>query len=96
MMTLLRSLAIMGYFSVLAAPISAGPVRKAGDPSRDLRQTTQARTLLLQDPALAEYNIGVIVQDRVAILWGPVPSAEVAFRAELCLRAMLELTEVPR
>jgi hypothetical protein len=40
------------------------------------------------------WNIGVTVRNRVATLWGPVPSAEVAFRAELCLKAMIELTEV--
>lgn len=94
MITLLRLLGMVGCFALFVGPISGGPVRKAGDPSRDLRQTTQARALLVQDPALTGYNIGVIVQDRVATLWGPVPSADVAFRAELCLRAMLELAEV--
>jgi hypothetical protein len=66
----------------------------AGDPARDVRQTMQARKLLLDDPELAGINIGVIVTDRVAVLWGPVPSAEVAFKAELCVRTMIELVEI--
>ena len=74
--------------------VSAGPARIGGDLSRDLRQTIQARRLLADDPDLAPWNIGVIVQDRVATLWGPVPSAEVAFRAEICLKSMIELTEI--
>lgn len=68
--------------------------RIGGDPARDQRQTMQARLLLATDPDLAAFNIGVIVTDRVAEIWGPVPSAEVAFRAELCVRTMIELAEV--
>jgi osmotically-inducible protein OsmY len=66
----------------------------AGDPARDVRQTMQVRKLLLDEPELAQINIGVIVTDRVAVLWGPVPSPEVAFRAELCVRTMIELVEI--
>jgi BON domain len=65
-----------------------------GEPSRDVRHTMQARKLLADDPELAAWNIGVVVNDRVAVLWGPAPSAEVAFHAELCLKAMVELVEV--
>jgi hypothetical protein len=72
----------------------AGPARIGGDPARDMRQTLHARKLLADDPDLAMWNIGVSVRDRVATLWGPVPSAEVAFRAELCLKSMIELMEV--
>ncbi len=69
-------------------------MRTLGDPARDVRQTIQARKLLADDPDLAAWNIGVTIQDRVATLWGPVPSAEVAFRAELCLRSIIELADV--
>jgi BON domain len=78
----------------LVIPLQAGARRIIGDPSRDAGYTTQARKLLADDPELAEWNIGVMVNDRVAILWGPAPSAEVAFRAEMCLKAMVELVEV--
>ena len=54
----------------------------------------RARKLLADDPDLETFNIGVSVQNRVATLWGPVPSIEVAFRAELVLRTMFELTAV--
>jgi hypothetical protein len=72
----------------------SGQSRIIGDPSRGVQHTILARRLLLDDPDLASINIGVIVTDRVAVLWGPVPSAEVAFRAELCMRSMVELVEV--
>jgi osmotically-inducible protein OsmY len=75
-------------------PAGAGQSRIIGDPARDVRQTMQARKLLLADPELARINIGVIVRNRVAVLWGPVPSAEVAFKAELCVRTMIELVEI--
>src|SRR5262245_54346582 len=79
---------------IMPLAASAGPARMGGDLSRDVRQTIQARRLLADDPELAPWNIGVIVQDRVATLWGPVPSAEVAFRAEICLKSMIELSEI--
>ena len=74
--------------------VRGGQGRTIGDPARDVRQTMQARKLLLDEPELAQINIGVIVTDRVAVLWGPVPSPEVAFRAELCVRTMIELVEI--
>ena len=54
----------------------------------------EARKLLADDSDLEAFNIGVTVRNRVATLWGPVPSIEVAFRAELVLRSMFELTAV--
>jgi hypothetical protein len=61
---------------------------------RDLVQTVQARKLLLEDPVLGPLNLGVKVTGRVAILWGPVPSQELSFRAEQRLQTMFELAEV--
>src|SRR6266446_3806353 len=62
--------------------------------SRDLGLTLQARRLLLKDRELGPLNLGVRIRDRVAILWGPVPSAELALKAETCLRAMFEIVEI--
>jgi hypothetical protein len=59
-----------------------------------VRQTIAARKLLADDPDLAAWNIGVIVTNRVAKLWGPAPSAEIAFRAEVRLRSMIALADV--
>jgi hypothetical protein len=73
---------------------SAGPDRPAREPSPDVTHTIQARKLLADDPELANWNLGVFVTDRVAVLWGPAPSAEVAFRAEERLRTMIELVGV--
>lgn len=86
-------LALLGSLGLIAS-IDAGPIRMPGDAARDTRQTLQARRVLTEDPELASVNIGVFVQNRVATLWGPVPSAEIAFRAELCLKTMIELVEI--
>jgi hypothetical protein len=61
---------------------------------RDLWQTVQARKALFDDPQLGPLNLGVVVKNRTATLWGPVPSPELSFRAEQRLRAMIELFEI--
>ncbi len=61
---------------------------------RDMAHTVQARKLLLDDPRLGTLNLGVRVTNRVAVLWGPVPSQELALHAEQRLRTMFELAEV--
>jgi hypothetical protein len=78
---------------VTSSYASAQPVLRLGA-ERDLRLTMQARKLLYDDPALAPLNLGVIVNDRVAVLWGPAPTAEAIVRAERTLRKMGELVEI--
>ena len=75
-----------------AALAADGP----GDPAayHDLRHTMQARSALLADPVLAPLNLGVRVHNRVAVLWGPVPTAGLKERAELLLRKLPDLLEV--
>ncbi len=60
----------------------------------DLWQSVRARKLFLDDPQLAPLNLGVKVNGRVAVLWGPVPSLELAHRAEERLQTMIELAEI--
>lgn len=60
----------------------------------DVNQTIQVRKLLQDDETLKPYNLGVRVENRVAILWGPVPSPEVARRAEQRIRRMIEIAKV--
>ncbi len=79
---------------IQAGPAFAVQIKAGVDPSRDLWQSMQARKLLQKDPELAAFNVGVSVRDRVAILWGSVPLAELSFKAELCLRTMTELAEI--
>jgi len=79
-----------GVVAVSPAPQPPGTEAAA----RDLRLTIQARRALLQDPELASLNVGVRVRNRVAILWGPVPSVESGFKAEVCVRTLIELVEV--
>jgi hypothetical protein len=90
----LRKIFLGLLVAALSMQSAQGQVRLIGDPLRDVQQTLQARQLLAVDSDLQGINIGVIVRDRVATLWGPAPSAEVAFRAELSLRAMIELVEI--
>jgi hypothetical protein len=61
---------------------------------RDLSLTVQARKLLLDDAQLTALNLGVKVSNRIAVLWGPVPSRELSLRAEQRLRGMFQLIEI--
>jgi hypothetical protein len=61
---------------------------------RDMWQTVQARRLLQDDARLGPLNLGVHVTNRIAVLWGPVPSRELSLRAEQRLGTMFELVEV--
>lgn len=66
--------------AVLGAWLSFSPVLgdDLADSLHDCRWTMQVRQSLLQDERLGELNLGVTVRDHVAVLWGPVPSAELA------------------
>ncbi len=70
--------------------VSAGRPRAAEPPApapekkltfRDIQLTVHARLALADDPVLGPTNLGVKVQDNVAVLWGPVPTEEVKRRA---------------
>lgn len=84
---------IAGGAGVIAVPPAPQPPG-AEAAARDLKLTIQARRALLQDPELASLNVGVRVRNRVAVLWGPVPSVESGFKAEVCVRTLIELVEV--
>ncbi len=77
-----------------AAGVIAVPPANAQASERDLMLTILARRTLLLDAELGPLNVGVRVRYRVATLWGPVPSAELGFKAEQRLRALVELLEV--
>ncbi len=76
---------------VLWTPVSL----KQTDRTRyDLELTLRARRLLVEDAALARYDITVRIDDRVAELSGPVPSMAIALRAENNLKGLLGLASV--
>jgi BON domain len=77
---------------LVAQPVPA--IKREADHSRNVLQMIQARKLLQADPELGPMNIGVIVENRVATLWGPVPAPEFALRAVQCLRPMIDLAEI--
>src|SRR5438874_2131150 len=89
-----RAILLVGLLCIVcgAGVIAPPPSPEAAE--RDLVLTIQARRALLHDPELELLNLGVCIRNRVATLWGPVPSAELSFKAEVCLRGLLELVEV--
>jgi osmotically-inducible protein OsmY len=60
----------------------------------DVWQTYEARKALLADSVLGPLNLGVKVKNRVAVLWGPVPSVEFADLAVSVLRKLPGLVAV--
>ncbi|HVS36744.1 MAG TPA: BON domain-containing protein, partial [Gemmataceae bacterium] len=48
---------------------------------RDIQLTVFVRKALADDPVVGPVNLGVRVQDNVAVLWGPAPSEAVRRRA---------------
>ncbi len=60
----------------------------------DVLQTCEARKALLQDTVLGPLNLGVKVTNRVAVLWGPVPSAQIAGQAVSLLQKVPGLIAV--
>jgi len=79
--------------------LSSLPVVLAAEPpaigaGADLRHELLARQALLNDRVLAPLNLGVRVHKHVAVLWGPVPSADLGRRAVEVLKQLPELIEV--
>jgi hypothetical protein len=74
--------------------LARGPLSAAPPDIDDILLTIKVRQILHQDQELRPYNIGVIVVDRVAILFGPVSKIEHALRAEARLRDLFELRDV--
>jgi hypothetical protein len=65
------------------------------DPIRDCRLAMRARQAWQQDPALANViHLGVTVRAGTATIWGAVPSAELARRAETLVRDIQGIFEV--
>jgi hypothetical protein len=96
----LRSALVVAILACCATPLltSASPATgplAADDLTRlNLQHTLLARHALQQDALLAPLQIGVRVENRVATLWGPVPSADLVKHAVACLRELPELRAV--
>lgn len=85
-----RIVAIMGI--VVAAVVSHAAADEI-DPV-DLHREFQAMEALRKDPQLGALNLGVRVRGRVATLWGPIPTRDLADRAVATLKKLPELREV--
>jgi hypothetical protein len=76
-------------------PPAAGQAPPALLPvERDVKLALKARQVFQQDEDLRDLNLGVRVQGGVAILWGPVPSAELERKAVRLLRTVGGVREV--
>ncbi len=64
-----------------AAEPTAPPLPEKKLTFRDIQLTVHARQALADDPVLGPANLGVRVQENIAVLWGPVPTEEVRRRA---------------
>src|ERR1700722_16009528 len=84
----------LGVWVLLLAGASAGELGAQEVSPRDLSRELQVLQALHNDMKLAPLNLGVKVQGRVAILWGPVPTRELAERAVLVVKKLPEIGEV--
>jgi len=88
-----------GAWALVLCLLSYPPLLRSAEPpaiaaDADLRHELLARRALLRDPLLGPLNLGVRVHRHVAILWGPVPSAELAQRSVETLKQIPELSAV--
>src|SRR3954468_5578199 len=65
-----------------------------GPPKPDWQVALQARHALWDEPPFDKLNLGVSVQDGVAILSGPVPSTACAIQAVSKLRSVSGIRDV--
>jgi hypothetical protein len=91
--------AVLGLFTGLVSaaeftPPSIGRPASETAARRDWEIAVQARRALFEDPTLAPLNLGVSVRQRIAMLWGPVPSAAIGLRAVDRVRRVLGVAEV--
>src|SRR5438132_9798856 len=73
---------------------TARPAPGADAAVQDLQIGLRARNALLQEQGLSGLDVGVSVHERVATLWGTVPTRELARSAEARLRLVLGLAEI--
>jgi osmotically-inducible protein OsmY len=83
-------------FVVLALALLTFAVQARADDvtARDLDHEMLAWQALQSDPKLGPLNLCVKVRDRVATLWGPVPTRDLAERAVNTLRKLPEIASV--
>lgn len=70
------------------------PLPARDESARDWVLSNLARRVLLKDEQLASLNIGVSVKDKVATIWGTLPSKEAGKRAEEMLKKINGIASV--
>jgi osmotically-inducible protein OsmY len=100
-----RSPFILRYTLAVAATLLGGVAATAAEPApaasatvpagiSDVVLARSALSALDADPQLREINLVVSVVDRVAVIGGPVPTADLANRAEDLVRRIPGITQV--
>ncbi len=77
-----------------AAEPTAPPLPEKKLTFRDIQLTVHARQALADDPVLGPANLGVRVQENVAVLWGPAPTEEARRRAVELVKKVKGVFEV--
>jgi hypothetical protein len=86
---------LLTFLVIAVASLSESQGSIAAPPNiDDILLTLKARQLFYQDEQLRPYNIGIQVVDRVAILFGSIPKAELVQRAETKLRGIFEIRDI--
>jgi hypothetical protein len=87
---------IAGLLGALLLLLGATQARAADGPwlDRDTLLTVAARRALLRDLQLKSLNVGVSVRQGTAVLWGPIPSAQLEQRAVAQVRQVVGVTAV--
>jgi hypothetical protein len=91
---LMVAAALVAFSAMASAPASVGAETAKRTVDADLLLTAQARQLLFEDSKLSDLNLGVVIRGRVAVLWGPVPSEELAQRAIDRVKTLFEVIDV--
>lgn len=86
------ALGVSGLSAAPAADLMPPPAAAPAVP--DVVLARSALAVLDTDPAFREVNLVVSVVDRVAVVGGPVPSADVGKRAEWLVRRVPGITDV--
>ncbi len=92
--TLAAALTAVLFGASADLPRAAEPTSQKKLTFRDIQWTVHARMALADDPILGPANLGVRVQDGVAVLWGPVPSEEARRRAVEIVKQVKGVFEV--
>jgi osmotically-inducible protein OsmY len=88
-------LSFLGTCAAGDTPVWLPSLSQSGEVAiHDLELTLKARRALFKNNAFTGYSLGINVRNRVATLWGTVPSPELSRQAEETMQGVLGLSSV--